>query len=494
VHQIPDVPGEIAMHAQVESRRTFLRHTAIAGLGVSTLARKSFATPEGDTYFAGAAEREITPPEGMEITHYIRENIGAHDPLFVRALVLRDRHGKQLALVSADAIGAGFATCDEIRNRIKADCGIDEVWFSCSHTHSGRWILSTPTPGRKYTEELWWDDGTHVALTDRPEELAWNTAVHKRIVDAVRQAQSRLEPADLKTGRAPVKVGINRRITGPDGFTYMGWNREGLIVPWVSTLSAHSKKTQQPIFVLFEHAAHPVTVPHTSKLVSADFPGAAVATIRKEVPHECIVAFGQGCSANINSFPLRTTHEDAQAAGMKLGAAALVAVGKSNSISGSTIHAKTIPTLLPTMPLPSESMVESQLKAQRDHPDRIKQLKKIDAYRATGQAPPPRRLDAHGVMLGKEFCLVALPFEHFSHTERWVDQQSPFGNTMVFTLTNGGRGYIGSDQGLAMGANGGYEAGSMPNWSAHEVMSPNLGPPAVGSEQIIQGAIAALWA
>ncbi len=64
---------------------------------------------------------------------------------------------------------------------------------------------------------------------------------------------------------------------------------------------------------------------------------------------------------------------------------------------------------------------------------------------------------------------------------------------MTFTLTNGGRGYIGSDKGLAMGPKGGYEAGCMPNWAAHEVMSPNLGPPAVGSEKIIQGAVTALW-
>ena len=116
------------------------------------------------------------------------------------------------------------------------------------------------------------------------------------------------------------------------------------------------------------------------------------------------------------------------------------------------------------------------------------------AKRASGTAPVSRRFDVHGLMLGEDFCLVSLPYEHFSHTERWVDRTAPFGTTMTFSLTNGGRGYIGSDEGLAMGANGGYEAGALPNWSAHEVMSPNLGGPAVGSEQMIKGAIAALWA
>ncbi len=481
------------MTTSVCSRRTFLQGSTVAGLSVAAGSRRAFAITTAETFSAGAAERDITPPVGMEITHFVRENVGVHDPLFVRALVIRDGDGKQVALISADALGAGFATCDEIRNRVKTECQVDEVWFSCSHTHSGRWVLSTPTPGRIYTESLWWDDGTHVALIDRPDELDWNNSVHTKIIDAVLEAQKRLQPATLKTGRAPVKVGINRRVTRADGFTHMGWNRQGLIVPWVNTLSAHSKKSKQPIFVLFEHAAHPVTVPHTSKLVSADFPGAAIARIRRSLPADCIAAFGQGCSANINSFPLRTTHEDAEAAGAKLGDAAIVALGKSQPITGNKLRYKTVPTLLPTAPLPSERLVDEQLKIQHNHPDRIKQLKKIAAHRLTGKAPPPRRFDAHGLMLGKEFCLVALPFEHFSHTEHWIDQHAPFGNTMTFTLTNGGRGYIGSDKGLAMGPNGGYEAGCMPNWAAHEVMSPNLGPPAVGSEKIIQGAVAALW-
>ena len=76
------------MHKSPETRRAFLKSAAVASAAAATVSRKTFAAPEGDTYFAGAAEREITPPEGMEITHFVRENIGVHDPLFVRALVL----------------------------------------------------------------------------------------------------------------------------------------------------------------------------------------------------------------------------------------------------------------------------------------------------------------------------------------------------------------------------------------------------------------------
>ena len=64
---------------------------------------------------------------------------------------------------------------------------------------------------------------------------------------------------------------------------------------------------------------------------------------------------------------------------------------------------------------------------------------------------------------------------------------------MVLALTNGGRAYIGTDDALAMGANGGYKAACLPNWGGHETMSPHFGPPAVGCEKTIHGAFKAIW-
>ena len=87
------------IESQPKTRRGFLKSAAIAGATAAILPRRTFAAPADNTYFAGAAEREITPPIGMEITHFVRENIGVHDPLYVRAIVLRDSDGKQIALV-----------------------------------------------------------------------------------------------------------------------------------------------------------------------------------------------------------------------------------------------------------------------------------------------------------------------------------------------------------------------------------------------------------
>ena len=478
------------------SRRDFIKSSAILGAGgVAALGSATAAAAEdaAGTFYAGAAERNITPPVGLEITHYVRKNIGVHDPIFVRALVLKDSEGTSIALVTADLIGAGFTACDELRERVKKTVGVDEVWFSASHTHAGRWLVSTPIESREYTDELNWDEGPGHSIAENAVEAKWNASVHQAIVDICTEAAKKMEAVTLRTGRADAQVGYNRRITGKDGWTYMGVNREGAVVPWVNVLIAQSKATDQPLAVFFEHAAHPVMVPHTSNMVSADFPGAAVERIHEKLGDNVVAMFGQGCGANINGFPLRVSHEKTDAAGHKLGDAVLKAIRESDPVAATKIKLSVTKTLLPTQPLPSAELIAKLMEKEKNNPPRIKQLKKITAMRESGGTPPPRRFDVYGVMLGDDWCLVGLPYEIFSQMELWLDKAAPFKRTMAFSLTNGGRGYIGNDEGLAMGGNGGYEAGSLPNWGGHETMSPNLGPPAVGADGHIQKAIKELW-
>jgi hypothetical protein len=279
----------------------------------------------------------------------------------------------------------------------------------------------------------------------------------------------------------------------------MAVNREGAVVPWVNVLVAKSRERDdvgdagRPVAVLFEHPAHPVTVPDTTKLVSADFPGAAVARIREELGEGVVALFGQGCNANVNSFPLRSTQADADAAGRKLGDAVLKAMRESDPITATTIRLRSQRIELPTRALPAPELVAELMKSNADRPDRLKQLRKISALHKSGGKPPPRRFDVYGLMIGKEWCLVGMSYETFVEYELWIDKTAPFQHTMAFCLTNGGRAYIGTDAALSMGPNGGYEAGCLPNWGGHETMSPNLGPPAVGCEKRIKAAIEALW-
>jgi len=439
---------------------------------------------------AGAAQRDITPPVGMVIAAPDRESVGVHDPLFVRTMVLEDDHGTSVAIVCFDLIGCSFEVAEQVQQEVAAATGIEHVVLNFAHAHSSRGL------------------GLRGQGDTADDEVVWNDALHDAIVEVVAEAQATAVPAALRAGRAAAQVGYNRRIVLEGGQIHMGDNKDGAVVPWVNVLVAEGADSGNAIGVLFEHAAHPVIVPDTSCLTSADFPGAAVARVREELGDACVAMFAQGCGANINAYPLRTTHENADAAGRKLGEAVLAAVRDAEPIAAETLAVRSKSLSLPSQPTLSmdvwrQTLANLELDWQRGTEsgrpvDWITEevyrsmLERLDAIKGQierGETPGPHRFDVMTVSLGSDWCLVALAGETFCEYELWVDEAAPFDHTMTFGYTNGIGGYVATDEALAMGEKGGYEAGAAPCWWAS-----NLGRAlAVGTQTRIQDAIAACW-
>ena len=427
-------------------------------------------------FLLGAAERDVTPPVGFDITHYVRKSKGVRDPLYVRAMVLSDRSGNDVAIVTTDFIGAGFEVCDHLRQRIRNELGIQETILNASHSHSSI--------------------GLGMPSETAEDNSALNTYYkrqHQAIMDAVAEAKAKQEPVTLYAGRAPAQVGFNRRLVNDEGHVFMGVNENGPVVPWVNVLWARSQATGEPVAVLFEHAAHPVIVPHTSGLTSADYPGAAVARVREELGEGVIAMFGQGCGANINGFPLRTTHENAEQAGRRLGNAVLEAMAEGAPIEADTLEIRSGRSWLPSNEPPDLETLAKWQQWSQNNPVRTVHLEKLKKLIEQDQNPPPRRFDAYAVMLGDDWCLVTMPHEMFCQYELWVDEAAPFEHNMTFGYTNGGQGYIAVDEAWKLKEKGGYEAGALPNWGGNGSMSGYFGPPRVGSEQIIKETIQNLW-
>ena len=425
----------------------------------------------------GAAERDVTPPVGFDITHYVRKSKGVRDPLYVRAMVLSDRSGNSVAIVTTDLIGAGFEVCDHLRERIRKELGIQETILNASHSHSS---IGLGMPSERAEE----NDALNTYYKRQ----------HQAIMDAVAEAKAKQEPVTLYAGRAPVQVGFNRRLVNKnDGYVFMGVNENGPVVPWVNVLTARSQATGESVAVLFEHAAHPVIVPHTSGLTSADYPGAAVARVREELGNDVIAMFGQGCGGNINGFPLRTTHENAEAAGRRLGNAVLEAMAEGDAIEADTVKIRSGRSWLPSNDPPNLKTLAKWQKSSQNNQARTAHLQKLKGLIEQNQNPPPRRLDAYALMLGDDWCLVTMPHEMFCQYELWVDEAAPFKHNMTFGYTNGGQGYIAVDEAWKLKERGGYEAGTLPNWGGSGSMSGYFGPPRVGSEQIIKETIQNLW-
>ena len=404
-----------------------------------------------------------------------------------------------------------------MRQAVEAATGIGNVLLNFGHQHSSRFLAKRGEGG---------EGGTGAEA----DEIEWNTGAHEAIVACVAEAKAAAAPATLRAGRADAQVGFNRRIVLEGGQIHMGDNKDGAVVPWVNVLVAEAaehvgravpaegadddqRRAQpalrgRPIAVLLEHAAHPVIVPDASNLISADFPGAAVARMRAEVGEGCVVMFGQGCGANINAYPLRTTHENADAAGAKLGEAALEAIGKAKPIAAETLVFKQQRVDLPCQPLPSMEVWQETLDhleadwkrgtesgrpvdwiTEEVYESMVTLLDEIKGRIERDEQPADRRLDVAAIMLGREWALVSFGGEIFCEYELWADSVAPFERLMTFGYTNGIDGYVADDTALAMGSKGGYEAGTFPCWWAG-----NLGAAlAVGTGQRIQEAMASLW-
>jgi len=429
---------------------------------------------------AGISETVITPPVGGWLLGPLAPSTGVHDDLYARALVLDD--GRQrVAILCLDLIGLTLTFSDELRDAIRRQTGIETALINCSHTHSAPFSVPWSVEGWKRHCE---------------QEGAWREQLRTALPKLVRDAAGKLVPASLRVGRAAVQVGVNRRVLTEDGVVMLP-NPDGPVVPWVDVLQVNDGDGR-PLAVLFSHAAHPVIVHASSKLISADYPGAAVARIRKELGPQVLPLFAQGCCGNVNGAPLRSGHSMAEAAGKKLADAVLRATRESASVAASKFEIACRTLSLPRQARPSEeacaraiSEVESKLAMLESNApqyrDRVRALRRKmfgtdeEAPENKGELPwmlrdqllclrdlqrrladqsiAVLRFEATALMLGTEWCLLAMTHELFCEYALWADEVSPFESTMIWAYTNGAESYVPTDRAFE---EGGYEAASFP--------------------------------
>ena len=251
------------------------------------------------SFRAGAAERDITPPMGVEMCGYgpyeKRVCTEVLDPLYARALWL-ECGGQAVAMVTLDACMISGPMHEAVARELSETCGLEEtrLLIVASHTHSG--------PATHFT--VAW------GKTD-PEYLARLPGL---LAGAVQDARAAACPARLGSTRVRV-----------DG---VGVNREQFFAPvdTAAQLLRVDRLDGTPIAVVYNFGAHGVVrYPFTSR-ISADWPGLASATIRSCLPG-VVPLFLQGPCANINGHQMTFNRHDPETcqkvADMRVGATAL---------------------------------------------------------------------------------------------------------------------------------------------------------------------------
>jgi len=467
---------------------------------------------------AGAARTTITPPVGTPAIGTIQRSTGVHDELFARALVLDDGQAR-VAIVSLDLIGMDFELADAARAVIRERTGITTALVHCTHNHSSPFTIPWSVLGPR------WPEGP---------QRAWHAGLADAVGTVVAYACTRLEPATLRAGRAPVRIGSNRRLLS-GGAVVMKPNPDGPVVPWVDVLAV-DRPDGRPLSVVFSHAAHPVIIHGASRLTSAEFPGFAASRLEQRLGSDVVALFGQAFAADINGDPLRGGIDAARQAGDVLADATLQALAASAPVTSSLLSVGTVREDLPLLPLPARAACTEALRAAElrlanaygrsvfrdddlwDLQDEAATPKSTTASSEADDVQPmegkpwwmvdtilclrdllakidagderPLRFEAQSLRVGDTWSLIAATHELVAEYQLRLDREAPTTHRMMLAYTNGCESYVPLDRDLALG---GYEGGTFPDLGSASLRYRHRRALAPGCEARVMERLQSLW-
>jgi hypothetical protein len=267
---------------------------ALAGLALFLIAS---AAPAADPdWKVGLAQVKITPEQPVALSGYGNrtkpfEKVAAD--IYAKVLVLEDRDGHRGVIVTSDLLGFPAAVAEPICERIGKKTGLkrDQILLNSSHTHAAP-LLRVKPPGKD-------EPGAGEAL----RSVEYTSQLQDRVVDAVVQANTKLEPARLSWGSGVIHFAMNRREFTPDG-VILGVNPRGLAdrsVPVLRVDGADGK----PVAILFGAATHGTTLGPDNFQLCGDYAGFAQVHVQERYP-KAQVMFMLGCAGDSNPYPRGT--------------------------------------------------------------------------------------------------------------------------------------------------------------------------------------------
>lgn len=243
---------------------------------------------------AGVAKLTITPGESMWLAGFAARTKpaeGMQHELWVKAVVLRDMHGRHAVMVAADLLGFTKGLASSVKQALREQYGLSdaEIMLNSSHTHSGPVITGALV------------DGYSFGLEEQAKVARYTQWLENRVIQVVADAFKDLDDASLYSGIGVARFQVNRRqnsvselhrlteIKGPGDHA----------VPVINVV-----RKGQIAAVLFAYACHPTTLDGYEW--SGDFPGFAQLELERIYPG-AIAVFFQGACGDQNPLPRRTT-------------------------------------------------------------------------------------------------------------------------------------------------------------------------------------------
>ncbi len=419
---------------------------------------------------ASAGRSKITPLAGVDLAGYAHRegsSVGLHDDLWYRALVLDDGNIR-LVLIALDLLSIDFELDGLLRAAVAeaAQTDLDHVLINCSHTHAGPAITARQSLGERNRDYV----------ASLPNQVAKTAA----------EAARRLAPCSLRHGEAPIRVGINRRETRPDGEVVIGRNPEGIVDTRVRVLEVGIEGSARGA-VMFHHACHGTTLGSENRLISAEWMGAAASQLETTLGGRSIPMFLQGCCGQINPDAEPNFTEV-----NRIGSEMAVAVTAALDCTGS-FEATPLATCREQIGLPfQDPLTPEQAQLQLDkaktelehrrqegaHELVVRAYEGLVAHTARmlerAERGPRKETLPFTIQVLRigEVAIVGLSGEVFFEFARQIESKSPFRQTMVLGYSNGCTCYIPTEEAFA---GGGYEADDSFRWYHIPPLTPQAG-------------------
>lgn len=410
-------------------------------IGLVSASNAAMAAAASGNLRAGAAKVDITPAGGPANPKY------EHERLYIRAIVL-DNGVTRAALIGADQGSTPEEVWVDASKKIAAELNapVENIIMSATHTHSGA--------GRGPNGE------------QAPVNVA---QISGAMVEAVKQAKAKLQPARMAFGTGMAYLNSNRDAIDP--VTHLWTQAPNINAASDKTVAVLKFETMagQPIGVYANYAMHAING-YLAGFVSADFPGAMSRYIEQAYDDKAIAIFTQGASGDQNPLLLRAaTNVMASEAGVPISGNELVREDVESKIRGTSMK-----------PMPADPKVTDQLKRWMEsegavlgetvirvmtHSTRTANDVRIQGLQKIATCPGRDRTDKgrEGMMgtykdgepvnfrLGMlgigNVALTSVNAEIYTLISQRMKKQSPMANTVMVTLANGraNSGYVPDD-------------------------------------------------
>ncbi len=373
----------------------------------------ALTTLEAGPFRAACVKVEITPKDSVWMLAYgTRRSEGTHDPIFHRILALDDGDTR-FVLISTDVAGISPAFHDQVVADLQAevDLGLDQVWWTATHTHSGPVLGTVGLLGvmrPKWIERYGYDPN--------PEYSAWAKA---GLLEGIRRAVSDLRPARLGLGTGQSRANINRRPLDLEGKAFLGRNPDGPVDRQIGLIRLeHEDGT--PLALIANYAMHGTVMGGRNlKLISGDAPGIVAEYVEEE--WGAPVLFINGAAGN-----LAPIHAHLDFTSERQAKANLQALLHFRGLLGRPIleaNSRIITTSKVELGL-GEVVVETPLK-----PD-MSWASEVEAYlRTTDSGERMIQLPIHFLTINEEVFVWSMPVELFTEIAQVVRRASPYPRT-----------------------------------------------------------------